>query len=195
MSESEFTFESVRQRWEESLRLLETLKKSLKSLGDAAKNQSEISESITDASSQLQNMCEALSASTAELETTMSQLRSIAEASGRFLEGEDLKAARSDMATMRAELAAQLEVNSKILETIQSGISVLGMDIESNFAKVQDRLSALEQQNSTRLTQTETDLSEARQRVKELEAFKSQILSEPKLNKALQKAGVQIHSD
>lgn len=108
MPESELTFESVRQRWEESLSSLETLKQSLETLAAAEEQQSEMSKSISSASSKLQNMCEALAASTTELEATMSQLRSIAEASGKFLEGEELKAARSDVAMLREEVVSSL---------------------------------------------------------------------------------------
>ena len=225
MTESEFTFESVRQRWEESLRSLATLKQRLEALDDAEKHQAQVSESVTGASSRLQEMTAALVSSTKELEAAMADLRSIAGESAAFLEGEELKAARSDVAALRdgvesslsivrqGSQALQQQVISRIEKheaTLMSAMQYadqaaldragrLESALRGDSQQVQNRLSAMEAQISTKLAQTEAarnaahaELGGARRRLEQLEAFRAAILADPKLKKALDKAAVQV---
>lgn len=225
MAESEFTFESVRQRWEESLQSLVTLKQRLEALDDAEKHQAQVSESVTGASSRLQDMTAALASSTKALEAAMADLRSIAGESAAFLEGAELKAARSDVAALRNDVESSLSMVRQGSQALQQQVisriekheaalmsamqyadqatldrtGRLESALRGDSQQVQNRLSALEEQISMKLAHTEAALNAAhaelggnRRRLEELEAFRAAILAAPKLQKALDKASVQV---
>ena len=187
MAEADFTFEAVRQRFDQSVEALTTLKQQLETLDDAQKHQARVSESVTDASSRLQEMTTALGSSTRELEAAMADLRSVAGASAAFLEGEELKAARSDVAALRDEVDSSLSKVRQGSQALQQQVLlrmdkheaalVAGMQdaekaaldrnsqlesaLRGDSQQVQNRLSDLEAQISTKLAQTEAALDAA----------------------------------
>ena len=119
MAEPENMFESVTQRFEESIELLESLRQSLNDLTRAEEHQAEVSRSVDGAATQLRETAKTLDAATETAQSAMTELRSTLTAANQILQGAEVDTVRADIAVLREALDAGLATTFEDTRTIR----------------------------------------------------------------------------
>ena len=151
MAGPENMFESVRQRFEESVESLAALRERLAALSSAEEHQAEISESIVDAAAQLGEMVQTLGTATESTQSAMAQLASTLAAATQFLQGSELSALKADVAAFQQGVA--------------SGISEVREDTRRIRDQLSTRLEELEEERDA----ARTELVQSQHRIDQLE--------------------------
>ena len=169
MAESEFTFESVRQRWEESLTSLTALRERLDALADAEEHQAEMSESISDATAQLLETAAALGAATTTAQAALAEFKSTAGAAAEFLRGDELKAARADVAELREGAESSMSLLRQGNQALQQQMTARMVELKSGIGSLRTDIQGMQHQLASRMTELESERDEARGERNELQ--------------------------
>ena len=149
MSDTEISFDSVRQRWDESLDSLNTLRDRLQSLVSADERQSELSETIEGAAAVLQQTSDGL-VSVADLaRDALTQLQSTLAAAEQLLNGTHLRDLQDEINALRASTAAGLD---SVRDTLTSKLDEIEAERDEAHASrdlLQERVDGLEQAIAT----------------------------------------------
>ena len=151
MAETEGMFESVRQRFVESVEALALLRERLDSLISAEQHQAEVSQSITEAASQLRQTASALGAATGTAQSAMAELDSTLAAATEFLKGTELSELRASVASLQ--------------ENVGRGI----VGLREDTRRIQDQLLNHIQELQQERDNAQSALAASQQRIDELE--------------------------
>ena len=121
MSDTAITFDVVRQRWDESLDSLNTLRDRLQSLAAAEERQAGLSETIEGATAVLQQTSDGLVSVTDLAREALTQLQSTLAAAEQLLNGTQLRDLQDEIKALRASSAAGFDsvrdtLTSKLVE-------------------------------------------------------------------------------
>ena len=159
MSNGEFTFESVTERFAEATAALDTLRKHLGALAGAQQHQAAMSDAITEASTQLRQMISTLGSTTETAHTALAELQGALAAAARFLEGSQVEALRHEVISLQEGIASA-----------QTSAAAEAATLREAVERVDDKLAQeLEQVREERNT-ARVELAATRDRLEQLEA-------------------------
>lgn len=159
MSNDEFTFESVTERFAAATAALDTLHRHISSLTGAQEHQIAMSDAISDAAKELREMVATLASATEAVQTALVDLReSLASAAG-FLEGSQVEALRREVESLRDGIASAQESASADTDSLRAAVMRAG-------DKLAEELEQIREERDT----ARVELATARDQLERLEA-------------------------
>ena len=158
MSNGEFTFESVTERFAEATAALDTLHKHLGALAGTQQHQAAMSDTITEASTQLRQMISTLQSTTETAHTALAELQGALAAAAQFLQGSQVDALRNEVISLQEGIASAQTSAAADAATLREAVErvddKLAQELEqvreereaarSALVTAQDRLAQLE---------------------------------------------------
>lgn len=159
MSNGEFTFESVTERFEAATAALDTLHQHLGSLAGAQEHQAAMSDAIREAAKQLREMVSTLTSTTGTVRAALVDLGQALTSAAEFLQGSQVEALRRDVISLEEGIATARESSVAYTESLRAAVERVGDTLAGELKQIR------EERNSTRV-----ELASAEDRLEELEA-------------------------
>ena len=159
MSNGEFTFESVTERFAAATAALDMLHQHLGSLTAAQEYQATMSDAIGEAASQLREMVSTLVSTTETVQGSLVDLRKALAGAGEFLQGSQVEALRREVILLQEGIASARTSAAADAQSLRADVERVG----DNLAEELEQLR--EERNTARV-----ELASARDRLKRLEA-------------------------
>ena len=159
MSNGEFTFESVTERFAEATAALDTLHQHLGALAGAQQHQAAMSDAITGAATQVAEMVSTLESTTETANTALTELQGALAAAARFLEGSQVEALRHEVISLQEGIASAQTSTAAEAATLREAVERVGNKLAQELEQVR------EERNTARV-----ELAATRDRLEQLEA-------------------------
>ena len=117
MTETEITFDAVRQRWSESMEALEALHGRLATLGEAEERQTSAADSLDAAAAAMHNSAISIDGATEVASSALTQLQATLEAAHQLLDGEPLRNLRQAMTEQQSAFSEDLNSLRNLLSS------------------------------------------------------------------------------
>ena len=159
MSNGEFTFESVTERFAAATAALDTLHRHMNSLTGAQEHQAAMSDAISDAADELREMVATLASATEAVQTALVDLREALASSAGFLEGSQVQTLRGEVISLQEGIASAQAIASADTEALRTAVTRVG-------DKLAEELDQIREERDT----ARVELAAARDRLEQLEA-------------------------
>ena len=158
MSNGEFTFESVTERFAEATAALDTLHQHLGALAGAQQHQATMSDAITGAATQLQTMVSTLDSTTETANTALADLQGALAATAQFLQGSQVEALRREVISLQEGIASARTSAAADTATLREAVERIDDKLAQELEQVR------EERNTARV-----ELAATRDRLEQLE--------------------------
>ena len=158
MSNGEFTFESVTERFAEATAALDTLHQHLAALAGAQQHQAAMSDAITGAATQLREMVSTLGSTTDAANTALAELQGALAAAAQFLQGSQVEALRQEVISLQEGIASARTNAAADTETLRESVDRVGDKLAQELEQVREERDAARSEleaTRDRLTQLE----------------------------------------
>ena len=159
MSNGEFTFESVTERFAAATAALDTLHQHLGSLAAAQERQATMSDAIGEAAKQLREMVSTLASTTETAHSSLVDLRKALAGAAEFLQGSQVEALRHEVVSLQEGIASARTSAAADAQSLRAAVERVG----DNLAEELERIR--EERNTARV-----ELAAASDRLERLEA-------------------------
>ena len=158
MSNGEFTFESVTERFAAATAALDTLHRHLGSLAEAREHQATMSDAISEAAKQLREMVSSLVSTTETVHTSLLDLREAIVSAAEFLQGSQVEALRREVISLQEGIASARTSAAADTDALRSAVNRVGDKLAEELEQIR------EERNTARV-----ELAAACDRVEQLE--------------------------
>jgi chromosome segregation ATPase len=159
MSNDEFTFESVTERFASATAALDTLHQHLAAIAAAQEHQATMSEAIGEAAEQLREMVSTLVSTTGTVQGTLVDLREALAAAAEFLQGSRVEALRHEVMSLQQGVASARASATADAESLRVAVGRVSDNLAEELQQIR------EERNTARV-----ELANAGDRLERLEA-------------------------
>ena len=138
MSNGEFTFESVAERFSAATAALDTLHRRIGSLAGAQEHQDAMSDAITEASKQLREMVSTLASTTETVLASLVDLRGALESAAEFLGGSQVEVLRREVISLQEGIASARTSAAADTESLRAAVTRVGDRLAEELEQIRE---------------------------------------------------------
>lgn len=138
MSNGEFTFESVTERFAAATAALETLHRHTNSLMEAQEHQAAMSDAISDAAKQMREMVSTLVSTTEAVRGALVDLREALMSAADFLQGSQVEALRREVISLQEGIESARTSAAADTESLRAAVTRVGDKLAEELEQIRE---------------------------------------------------------